>query len=201
MLLSSKQYAFIDRNRILKKHKKTLAFYEWIEAIVIGVAMVFFVFTFVVSGYTVNGESMNPTLEEQDRLIISLIYPSPKRGDIVVFTQPNPIEEQNTKRLVKRIVAIEGDEVDINFETGVVYINGEEIEEDYILEPTYMNGNIPVSFPLTVEQGKVFVLGDNRNNSRDSRDQSVGLVDERYLKGRAIVKFWPMSEFHFFGFF
>lgn len=179
----------------MRKCKKTLALYEWIEAIVIGIAMVFFVFTFIVSGYTVKGTSMNPTLGDGDRLILSLIYAKPKHGDIVVFTQPDKINEDDTKRLFKRIVAVEGDKIDIDFENGIVYINDEAIKEDYILEPTYRNGTFPMEFPLVVGEGQVFVMGDNRNDSRDSRDQSVGLVDKRYLKGKAILKFWPLNEF------
>lgn len=202
MLLSSKQYAFIDGNSIMKKYKKTLTFYEWVEAIVIGIALVFFLFTFIVSGYTVQGISMNPTLNDDDRLIISLIYPNPKQGDIVVFSQPNHLnEEEDTKRLFKRIVAVEGDLVDIDFETGIVYLNGKALDEPYVMEPTYTNGVAPMNFPMRIEKGNVFVMGDNRNQSRDSRDQSVGQVDVRYLKGRAIMKFWPLGEMEFYGFF
>lgn len=201
MLLSSKQYAFIDRNRIIRKHKKILVLYEWVEAVVIGIALVFFVFTFIVSGYTVKGTSMNPTLNNGDRLLLSLIYTKPKRGDIVVVTQPNQVDEEDTKRLFKRVIAVEGEEIDIDFGSGIVYINGYPIDESYVMEPTYTNGVLPMSFPLVVDEGKVFVMGDNRNESRDSRDQSVGLVDARYLKGKAIFKFWPMNDLKFYGIF
>ncbi len=118
--------------------------------------------------------------------IASLYRPTP--GDVVVIVQP----ESDTPAIIKRIIAVEGQTVDINFSFGTVTVDGQVLEEDYINEPTYMKRD--VDFPVTVPQGCVFVMGDNRNRSLDSRDSSIGMVDQRYILGKAVFRLFPFQK-------
>jgi len=194
LLLAAKAFSYIDSDELVKKHKGMVALYEWMESIVLGIAVVFAVFTFLLHGFSVDGHSMNPTLQDTDRLILWLAYFNPGQGDIVVITQPNKTDPADERPLVKRVVAVAGQTVDIDFDQGIVYVDGIALEEPYVADSIHQQGRNPVGFPLYVEEGTVFVLGDNRNDSRDSRDASVGLVDIRYIKGRVIARFWPVSD-------
>lgn len=145
-------------------------------------ATVAIVFGFFVRVVTVDGDSMLPTLEDRDHVIMLnyLPYGEPQRGDVVVARipgfSPDPI--------VKRVIAVSGDEVDIDFSGGTVSVNGEILCEDYISGPTNLHfGGDGVTFPLTVEDGCVFLMGDNRNDSYDSRYSPIGQVDTRYILG------------------
>ena len=94
---------------------------------------------------------------------------------------------------MKRVVAVAGQTVDIDFGDGTVYVDGVELEEPYIREPTFTDeGTV---FPLTVPEGSIFVLGDNRNNSTDSRDLQLGPIDTDYILGKAVLALWPMERF------
>ena len=136
----------------------------------------------------VNGSSMYDTLKHGDYLLLlsNTFYRQPEQGDIVViskesFDQGSPI--------VKRIIATEGQTVDIDFNTGTVYVDGQALDESYTYTPTNTNGG--VQFPLEVHEGFLFVLGDNRNGSRDSRYPEIGLIDKREIIGRAIFLIIP----------
>lgn len=134
---------------------------------------------------------MLPTLEDQERLVISNLFYEPKAGDIVVLCGEADKEEGRT--LIKRIIATEGQTVDIDFEAGEVYVDGEKLSEPYILEPTYLDEG--TEFPLTVPEGEIFVMGDNRNGSRDSRSTTIGTVKEEYIVGRTLFRFFPFDRF------
>lgn len=166
----------------------TDSFYEWVEAIIYAFIAIFIIFAFFFRVVGVDGDSMNNTLKDGDWLIISNFNYSPQRSDIVVSTQPNPKNEP----LIKRVIAVEGDVVDIDFSSGAVSVNGEELSETYIKELTFLQGD--VRFPLKVPQGKVFVMGDNRNESWDSRFEAVGFIDERYLMGKTVFRIFPFGE-------
>ena len=161
--------------------------YEWMQALVCSVLTVVVVFTFVIRLIGVDGHSMEPTLQNGDRLLVlsGALCGGYQRGDVVVLRKesfmPDPI--------VKRGVATEGQVVDIDFSTGSVYVDGEQLHEDYINEPTYKNDG--TEFPLTVPEGSIFVMGDNRNHSSDSRDVRLGTVDCRYVIGRAVLLAFP----------
>jgi len=147
--------------------------------IIATVAIIFvLIFTFGVRFIDVEGISMAPTLLHGDRFAITRLWQSPNNGDIVVVVFPEP----NDFIMVSRVIATGGQTIDIDFKTGVVYVNGEPLNEPYIAEPTRVNSGM--IFPQTVPDGHMFVMGDNRNNSFDSRDLRIGMVDTRHVLGR-----------------
>ena len=172
---------------------------DWIISIGIALVLAFFIRTFVVELYLVDGPSMQPTLQDGNRLVVSkFIYNirKPERGEVIVFQFPS----DTTRDFVKRVIAIPGDKVEIK--KGVVYINDKAISENYMKrDPELLKGregfgdyfdNYPVR---VVPPGTVFVLGDNRYNSEDSRDYiRVGFVPEKLIKGKAMMVFWPFSS-------
>lgn len=164
--------------------------FEWLEVIAFSLVAVVLVFTFVFRIVGVDGDSMQNTLYEDDRLVITHLFYKPKAGDIVIITQPTEVHMP----LVKRIVAVGGQTVDIDPERGLVYVDGTVIEEPYIKEPTYRIPSPPMEFPVTVPEGKVFVMGDNRNHSIDSRSTDVGMIDERYILGKAVFRIYPFER-------
>lgn len=170
-----------------KKQARGKELYEWVQALVGSVLLVVLVFAFVVRLIGVDGSSMEPTLKHGDRLLVlnSLWYDDYQYGDIVVLRKETFMEDP----IVKRIIATSGQTVDIDFDEGVVYVDGVELEEDYINDYTYLEEG--TEFPLTVPNGSVFVLGDNRNHSSDSRDSRLGTVDSRYVIGKAVFLAFP----------
>lgn len=153
--------------------------------------MAFILFMLVFRIVGVSGTSMCNTLQNNDKLMLSPITTTIKRGDIVVITQP----WEDDKPIIKRVIGMAGDEININFDTGEVFLNGEVLDEPYTMdyETSKNNTFLPegTQFPLVVPKGKVFVMGDNRNNSRDSRSDSIGCIDENYLLGRAFYRISP----------
>ena len=158
---------------------------DWVESGMMAVVCVVLLFTFVARISDVDGVSMLPTLEDHDRLVITRMGLGPNHGDIVVVTLPG----RDGEPLVKRVIATEGQTIDINFDTGQVFINGEEIYEPYLMDTTQLSYNM--TFPQTVPEGHMFMMGDNRNNSWDSRDLRVGMVDNRHILGRAVFRVFP----------
>ena len=163
--------------------------YDWLQCIVTALVISILVFVFVGRIIGVDGDSMNPTLLNGERVIMSNLFFTPKQGDIVVLTK----ESFDDDPIVKRIIATEGQTVDINFETGEVWVDGQLLDEPYIAEKThrYYPG---MTFPLTVEEGCVFVMGDNRNKSTDSRSPDLGTVDTRCILGKVYAIIYPFSE-------
>ena len=162
--------------------------YDWIQCIIF--ALVFCVLLFVFGARMVNvvGHSMVPTLEQNDKVIISNLFYHPKQGDIVVLRKQTLMDEP----IVKRIIATEGQTVDIDFDDGVVYVDGKALDEPYVNAPVHDRENFEGK--ITVPKGSVFVMGDNRNGSTDSRDERLGPVDEGYVLGRAVLALWPLSK-------
>lgn len=162
--------------------------YEWLDSLVFAFITILLVFTFAFRVVGVSGESMVPTLQNGDWLAVRAVNTSVDRGDIVVITQPNSLNEP----LIKRVIAVGGDTLDIDFITGEVFVNGERLDEPYIAEAT--RRGFDTSFPLTVPEGCLFVMGDNRNNSLDSRSSTIGFIDERYVLGVAEFRFFPVGN-------
>lgn len=172
---------------------------EWLEVLSIAIVVVVFVFSFIFRAATIDGSSMMNTLHHQDKVIITNFNYTPKRGDIVVVSRniENSISSQDTSEepIIKRVIATGGETVDIDFETGTVYIDGVALKEDYLGSPTYQKYD--VEFPLYIPKGCVFLLGDNRADSLDSRSSRIGnggIVDSRYILGRAVFRFFPFSS-------
>ncbi len=170
-----------------KQREKGQDFYEWVQALVCSVLAVVVLFTFVIRLIGVDGHSMVPTLQDGDRLLVlnSMLYDDYQYGDIVVLRKEAFLEEP----IVKRVIATEGQTVDIDFSTGSVYVDGTLLKEDYINELTFTEEG--TEFPLTVPEGSIFVMGDNRNHSNDSRDSRLGTVDTRYVIGKAVFLVFP----------
>ena len=174
-----------------KKEGKKKSLVKELREILLILAAFMVVYVLFFRAVVVVGDSMNSTLVDGDRLLIvsRLIYRNPKQGDIIVASKDN---FKDGEPIVKRVIATEGQTVDIDFDTGTVYVNGIALEEDYISSPTINSEG--VKFPLTVPEGCVFVMGDNRFNSLDSRSTQIGLIDEREILGRVIFLLWPGSD-------
>lgn len=161
--------------------------YEWAKCLVSAVVGVVLIFTFLVRLIGVSGPSMQDTLYTGDRiLVLNSLLCDFKAGDVVVINAYNAALDDT---LVKRIVAVGGQTVDIDFAAGVVYVDGEALDEPYIKEPTYTTEG--TEFPLTLEEDEVFVMGDNRNHSTDSRSYLLGPVNVGYLQGKAVFLVVP----------
>lgn len=175
-----------------KQTAKGRDLYEWVQSLVGSVLVVVAIFTFVIRMMGVDGHSMLNTLQHGDRLLVvnSMLYHDYKYGDIVILRKNGLFDDDP---IVKRVIAVEGQTVDIDFAEGIVYVDGEALEEDYIREPTYTAEG--TEFPLTVPEGSIFVMGDNRNGSSDSRDYRLGTVDTRYVIGKAAFLIFPGPDY------
>lgn len=171
-----------------KRFRKNLDMLDWYEALVFAVAALVLFFTFCARIVIVRGHSMEPTLHEGDRLLVQSTFYDLKLGDIVVVDG----YINYGKPLVKRVIAVGGDTVDIDADAGVVYVNGQALEEPYTAELTYTEGNM--EYPLTVPEGQLFLMGDNRQHSEDSRFSSIGTVDERDILGKMLFRIYPLSS-------
>ena len=160
---------------------------DWVVSIVVAVALAMFIRTFIVELYVVDGPSMRPTLESEERLVVNKFiyrFRPPEKGEILVFQYPR----DPSRDFIKRVIAVPGDTIEIR--EGRVLVNDQLLTEDYILEKT--RSEYPKS---TVPEGRIFVMGDNRNNSEDSRFADVGFVPYDLIKGKAVLVFWPISQY------
>ena len=199
---------------IPEKKRAVEEIFDWLEILSSALITVILLFTFVFRLVTVQGPSMEYTLHggealygsaQKDNLIISRFGINPKQGDIVVIQVPNPIYDTP---IIKRVIATEGQTVDIDFDTWVITVDGKPLDEPYVNYEytTDMTGNQVLrpmaqediflnSLPITVEPGKIFVMGDNRNHSSDSRSSTIGQVDVRDVVGRVMIRVFPFNKF------
>ena len=170
--------------------------FDWIEVLVHAIIVVVICFSFIFRIATIDGPSMMDTLIDGERVIITNLFYEPKVGDIVVISRNkensvNTMNNSNTP-IIKRIIATEGQTVDIDFVEGIVYVDGVALDEPYTRTAT--NRKYDTDFPVTVDEGCVFVLGDNRKDSIDSRDSSIGMIDTRYILGHAVFRVFPLNK-------
>ena len=175
--------------------------FYWLQTLVTAIVCIVLAFTFLGRVTRVVGHSMDPTLcDGQLMLVWSLGY-EPKQGDIVVAneTTEDSVALLGGDAIVKRVIAVGGQSVDIDYDNNVVYVDGQPLEEDYTLEemwwPTWDAHMLETHFE--VPEGSVFLMGDNRNGSTDSRHEMLGSVDNDYLLGKAVFSFFPLNHFGF----
>lgn len=171
------------------QEKSRREIYDWIYCLSVALIICVVIFAFFIRLIDVRGTSMNPTLNNNDKMLVSGLFYEPKVGDVVVFKKD---EYDPERALVKRVIAVEGQVINMDFDHGIVYVDGVPIEEDYIMEPT--TNKIDFIGPQTVPEGCVFVMGDNRNASTDSRKKEIGMVDTRLILGRAYAVVYPLSQ-------
>lgn len=177
---------------------KIAALLDYVEVFVVAIALVILLFSFALRVCSVSGRSMENTLYEGETLIISDLFYEPGRGDIIVFHQTG---EGYNEPIVKRVIALEGETIDIDFKTFTVTVTdkyGSErtvLDEDYMyLDTGYARLFSDHEYPYTVPEGHVFVMGDNRNNSLDSRSEEIGPVDMRRILGKVILRLAPLEK-------
>lgn len=183
--------------------KKTNAFAEgldWVGSLVYAILAVILLNIFVFRSITVDGASMNNTLMDKDRVIATNFFYTPQRGDIVVVQADAILNTNGTfgEPIIKRVIGVEGDVIRFDFDNGIVYRNGEALSEDYIKELTYYNRWLDAvsGVDYVVPEGCVYVMGDNRNNSKDSRaHDEVGMVDVDLIMGKAFLRIYPLDKF------
>ncbi|MGM9662197.1 MAG: signal peptidase I [Oscillospiraceae bacterium] len=164
--------------------------YDWLQPLCAAFVVMTLLLTFVTPVLGVVGPSMRNTLQSGDRLLAvkSWLCGGFQRGDVVIARKSS----FDSQPIVKRVIAVGGETVDIDFTTGAVTVDGEVLQEDYIRELTFLEEG--TAFPLTVPEGSVFLMGDNRNESSDSRSSALGTVDERYIIGRAVLLLFPGED-------
>ena len=179
-------------SRIRKKETENLTWQQgmllYLHDLIYMLSVIMIVFLLLFRMVVVSGSSMYSTLWDGDWLLVlsNAFYHNPEKGDIIIASK----ESYNAgEPIVKRVIATEGQKVDIDFEAGIVYVNDQALEEDY----TYTMTNIEegMEFPLIVSEGCVFAMGDNRNRSRDSRYPDIGLIDKREILGKAVFLIYP----------
>ena len=163
---------------------------DWLIAIIIAAVIALGVRTFIFETYIVEGDSMQPTFQTNNHLIVNKVsyrMDKPAKGDIIVFQYP----ADPSRQFIKRVIATEGDTVEIL--NGQVIVNDRILSEPYILQKTEDNYH-----KVTIPEGRIFVLGDNRNNSEDSRFPHVGLVPLELIQGKAMIEIWPLNKIRTF---
>ena len=198
MNIPEENHASVEISKEDKKTNWKKELMEWVVSILIAVVLALTIREFVFTLVKVQGESMEPTLHHADRLYVNRFFYTPEKGDVIIF-EPSSTPGHP---YVKRIIATEGDTVYIDFATGEVYVNDVLIEEPYIKEKTRTKGLYILNqektagydreHPIVIKEDHYFVMGDNRNNSRDSRE--LGQIPKDEIMGGAVFRFWPLDS-------
>ena len=180
-----------------REKEKRKNIFDMVEIITMSVVIVFILVSFVFRLASVNGKSMYPTLKNGEILLLSNLFYEPKTGDIIVFQQSNVETRLFDYPLVKRVIATEGQTIEFDFEHWKVKVDGVELEEDYInyIKEEYMRRLDIKENTIVVPEGYIFVMGDNRNNSTDSRDSRVSFIRKDEVLGKALLRLFPINVF------
>jgi len=184
----------VDQRSLTRRQRSSLDLYFWLQTFT--AILVAFILSVLFLGKITNvdGSSMVPTLQEGDKLLLQSVGYTPCQGDIVVLTK---YFDAAQGPIVKRVIATGGQHIRIDYEENVVYVDDQPLSEPYLAEPMREPG-YPHQSELLVPEGTIFVMGDNRNGSADSRDLTLGVVDERYILGRVRMILFPFSAFTVF---
>lgn len=184
------------QNKEVPKNSSAANIFEWVEMIILSAALILLIFTFVARPARVDGNSMQDTLHDGEMLLISNIGTEPKYGDIIVFQK---IDSMHPSPIVKRVIATEGQTIDIDFDKWTVTVFDSDgtsrvLDEDYRKLTSDQRVLSDYDYPLTIGDGQLFVMGDNRNHSLDSRDDRIGLVDKHEVIGKVLFRFFPLNK-------
>ncbi len=172
--------------------------FEWLQLLMGCVLVAVVLFNCFARLTRVDGNSMDNTLKDGEMMLIWSLGYQPQQGDIVVLNKTDQVTDQllHSKAIVKRVIATGGQTVDIDYSTGTVYVDGEALDEPYIKEEMYLPAN-PMMYNThwEIPEESVFVMGDNRNASTDSRHDMVGPIDEDYILGKVVFALWPLEKF------
>lgn len=172
--------------------------FEWLQLLMGCVLVAVVLFNCFARLTRVDGNSMDNTLKDGEMMLIWSLGYQPQQGDIVVLNKTDQVTDQllHSKAIVKRVIATGGQTVDIDYSTGTVYVDGEALDEPYVKEEMYLPAN-PMMYNThwEIPEGSVFVMGDNRNASTDSRHDMVGPIDEDYILGKVVFALWPLEKF------
>lgn len=169
--------------------------FEWVQMVMGCVLVAVILFNCFARLTRVDGHSMDNTLQDGELMLVWSVWYQPKQGDIVVVNKKS-VTFLSDRAIVKRVIATGGQTVDVDYDAGLVYVDGQPLDEPYIKEPMYNTGSPTMQQThWEVPEGSVFVMGDNRNNSTDSRDDRLGTVDEDYILGEVVLALWPLSKF------
>lgn len=176
---------------------------EILETMMVSVFVILLLFTYFIRPVTVDGHSMVPTLNNGDRLVMYRLFYKPHTGDVIIINNHEahvlengtviPLETHLVECLIKRVIAVSGQELRIDASKGEVWVDGELLDEPYINEPV-LTDDRAFSYPITIPEGYVFVMGDNRNHSTDSRSPYVGLVSEKDVMGKAFFEYYAAED-------
>ena len=174
--------------------------FEWLQVLIGCVLVAVLLFNCLIRLTRVVGESMDTTLENGEMMLIWSLGYQPEQGDIVVLNKTDSTTDQllHSKAIVKRVIATGGQTVDIDYATNSVYVDGERLDEPYIkevMQDVTQTDPYRTQTHIEVPEGSIFVMGDNRNNSDDSRDDRIGCIDEDYVLGKVFFSNYPFDTF------
>ena len=193
--MSEKKNGYIYYEYKEKTEKEEIAktalssFFHWMSGIVAVLFVIFLVVMLFFRPVTVSGPSMEPTLHDGDRLFVYSFMYEPENGDVIVARSPDGADMP----VIKRVIAKEGQVVEVDYENGTVTVDGVVMEENYISGMSKVPQN-EIEYPYTVPADRIFVMGDYRDESRDSRHKTFGCIDENTVAGKAVFRFYPFSS-------